>query len=198
MSSAAAAFGREAARRALLLLRIPEPDGFSAHRVEPDTAYFSDEHKEFLLPTKRFAPPITPTVRAQGSCRPRTRRPPNLAAGTAARLKTTRTACHRCPHAAVSVCRRRLGGGPSVHQAGVRFSAHIMAGTCADFPMYTNAYVRVGQRRCSPAPRTGAGIVHVDVDRRPWFPAGSSCPCRTNRAGATYERLQGWLHHRHL
>jgi hypothetical protein len=28
----------------------PEPEGFSAHRVEPDTAYFSDEHKEFLLP----------------------------------------------------------------------------------------------------------------------------------------------------
>ena len=28
----------------------PEPEGFSAHRVEPDTAYFSDEHGEFLLP----------------------------------------------------------------------------------------------------------------------------------------------------
>ena len=28
----------------------PEPEGFSTHRVEPDTAYFSDEHKEFLLP----------------------------------------------------------------------------------------------------------------------------------------------------
>jgi hypothetical protein len=28
----------------------PEPDGFSAHRVEPSTAYFSDEHGEFLLP----------------------------------------------------------------------------------------------------------------------------------------------------
>ena len=28
----------------------PEPEGFSAHRVEPDTAYFSDELGEFLLP----------------------------------------------------------------------------------------------------------------------------------------------------
>jgi Family of unknown function (DUF5996) len=28
----------------------PEPDGFSAHRVEPDGAYFSDDLKEFLLP----------------------------------------------------------------------------------------------------------------------------------------------------
>jgi hypothetical protein len=28
----------------------PEPEGFSAHRVEPDTAYYSDEIKEFLLP----------------------------------------------------------------------------------------------------------------------------------------------------
>jgi hypothetical protein len=28
----------------------PEPEGFSAHRVEPDTAYYSDELKEFLLP----------------------------------------------------------------------------------------------------------------------------------------------------
>jgi hypothetical protein len=28
----------------------PEPEGFSAHRVEPSTAYYSDEHKEFLLP----------------------------------------------------------------------------------------------------------------------------------------------------
>jgi hypothetical protein len=28
----------------------PEPDGFSARRVEPDAAYFSDELGEFLLP----------------------------------------------------------------------------------------------------------------------------------------------------
>lgn len=28
----------------------PAPDGFSAYRVEPDTAYFSDELQEFLLP----------------------------------------------------------------------------------------------------------------------------------------------------
>jgi hypothetical protein len=28
----------------------PEPEGFSAHRVELDTAYFSAEHGEFLLP----------------------------------------------------------------------------------------------------------------------------------------------------
>ena len=28
----------------------PEPDGFSARRVEPDAAYFSDEYQEFLLP----------------------------------------------------------------------------------------------------------------------------------------------------
>jgi hypothetical protein len=28
----------------------PEPEGFSAHRVEPSTAYFSAEHGEFLLP----------------------------------------------------------------------------------------------------------------------------------------------------
>jgi hypothetical protein len=28
----------------------PEPDGFSGHRVEPSTAYFSGEHGEFLLP----------------------------------------------------------------------------------------------------------------------------------------------------
>ena len=28
----------------------PEPEGFSAHRVEPDAAHFSDEYKEFLLP----------------------------------------------------------------------------------------------------------------------------------------------------
>jgi Family of unknown function (DUF5996) len=28
----------------------PKPDGFSAHRVEPDTAYYSDEYQEFLLP----------------------------------------------------------------------------------------------------------------------------------------------------
>jgi hypothetical protein len=28
----------------------PEPESFSAHRVEPSTAYFSAEHGEFLLP----------------------------------------------------------------------------------------------------------------------------------------------------
>ncbi|MCW2659971.1 MAG: hypothetical protein JWP83_1123 [Mycobacterium sp.] len=28
----------------------PQPQGFSAHRVEPDTTYFSDEQGEFLLP----------------------------------------------------------------------------------------------------------------------------------------------------
>ena len=28
----------------------PEPDGFSAHRVEPDGAYFSHELGEFVLP----------------------------------------------------------------------------------------------------------------------------------------------------
>ena len=28
----------------------PEPEGFSAHSVEPDTAYHSDEYGEFLLP----------------------------------------------------------------------------------------------------------------------------------------------------
>ncbi len=28
----------------------PEPDGFAGYRVEPNTAYYSDEHKEFLLP----------------------------------------------------------------------------------------------------------------------------------------------------
>jgi Family of unknown function (DUF5996) len=28
----------------------PEPKGFSSYRVEPDTAYYSDEIKEFLLP----------------------------------------------------------------------------------------------------------------------------------------------------
>jgi uncharacterized protein DUF5996 len=28
----------------------PEPEGFSAHRVEPNTAYYSDEVNEFLLP----------------------------------------------------------------------------------------------------------------------------------------------------
>ena len=28
----------------------PEPEGFSAHRVEPDAAYFSHELNEFLLP----------------------------------------------------------------------------------------------------------------------------------------------------
>jgi hypothetical protein len=28
----------------------PEPGGFSAHRVEPDAAYYSHELKEFLLP----------------------------------------------------------------------------------------------------------------------------------------------------
>jgi hypothetical protein len=28
----------------------PEPEGFSAHRVEPDAAYYSDDLKEFLLP----------------------------------------------------------------------------------------------------------------------------------------------------
>jgi hypothetical protein len=28
----------------------PEPDGFRAHPVEPDTAYFSEESNEFLLP----------------------------------------------------------------------------------------------------------------------------------------------------
>ena len=28
----------------------PEPEGFSAHRVEPDAAYYSHEIKEFLLP----------------------------------------------------------------------------------------------------------------------------------------------------
>jgi hypothetical protein len=28
----------------------PEPKGFSAHRVEPDAAYFSEQHGEFLLP----------------------------------------------------------------------------------------------------------------------------------------------------
>ena len=28
----------------------PQPDGFAAYRVEPDVAYFSEEHGEFLLP----------------------------------------------------------------------------------------------------------------------------------------------------
>jgi len=28
----------------------PQPEGFAAHRVEPDAAYFSDEYQEFLLP----------------------------------------------------------------------------------------------------------------------------------------------------
>jgi hypothetical protein len=28
----------------------PAPEGFSGQRVEPDTAYFSDEQQEFLLP----------------------------------------------------------------------------------------------------------------------------------------------------
>jgi hypothetical protein len=28
----------------------PEPDGFSAYRVEPDAAYYSQDVKEFLLP----------------------------------------------------------------------------------------------------------------------------------------------------
>jgi hypothetical protein len=28
----------------------PEPEGFSAHPVEPNTAYYSDELKEFVLP----------------------------------------------------------------------------------------------------------------------------------------------------
>ena len=30
----------------------PEPEGFSAHRVEPNTAYYSNELKEFLLPSE--------------------------------------------------------------------------------------------------------------------------------------------------
>ena len=28
----------------------PAPEGYSARRVEPNTAYYSDEHGEFLLP----------------------------------------------------------------------------------------------------------------------------------------------------
>jgi Family of unknown function (DUF5996) len=40
--------GRQRGR--VLLVAYPEPDGFRAHPVEPDTAYFSEESNEFLLP----------------------------------------------------------------------------------------------------------------------------------------------------
>jgi hypothetical protein len=75
----------------------PEPDGFRAHPVEPDTACFSEESNEFLLLTKPCALQMIPTARSRGSFRPLTRRLPISATGTAMLLKTIRTICRHSP-----------------------------------------------------------------------------------------------------
>ena len=80
----------------------PEPEGFSAHRVEPSTAYYSHEHKEFLLPYAAVRTADDPDHAVARSCRPRTGRPPNSPAGTEAHSKTTRTVWHCGPCTAVS------------------------------------------------------------------------------------------------
>jgi Family of unknown function (DUF5996) len=38
----------------------PEPDGFSDHRIEPNTAYYSDELKEFVLPYEAVRTAVDP------------------------------------------------------------------------------------------------------------------------------------------
>src|ERR1700738_1632929 len=49
--------------------------------------------------------------------------------------------------------------------------------------MCTNADVRVGQRRCSPAPRKGNGVVHVDVDSSRGFQQARVAHVEQNRSG---------------
>jgi hypothetical protein len=48
--------------------------------------------------------------------------------------------------------------------------------------MCTNADVRVGQRRCSPAPRKRHRRCVRRRRQQSWLPAGSSCPRRTDRS----------------
>ena len=50
------------------------------NQVPPTTA---TNMENSCCPTRPCAPPMTPTTRSTGSCRPRTRRPPTSAAGTA-------------------------------------------------------------------------------------------------------------------
>ena len=49
--------------------------------------------------------------------------------------------------------------------------------------MCTNADVRVGQRRCSPALRKGTGVVHVDVDSSRGFQQARVAHVEQNRSG---------------
>ena len=92
------------------------PTHIRSRRVSPPTALnqtpptTATNSKNSCCLTRPCAPPMTPTARSRGSCSPRTRRPPSSAAGTAAYLNATRTACGSCPCAADS----QLGAAASI------------------------------------------------------------------------------------
>ena len=116
----------------------PEPEGFSAHRVEPNTAYYSDELKEFLLPYEAVRTADDPDHAVARFLQTTYEAAANLVAGTAAHLNATRTACCHAPCDAVSQAR-----GVGVHRDSTWQRTNYAAtaiggrGVCAARPVAT-------------------------------------------------------------